>query len=194
MESLWREYKADVRRTFLRPPTTFWIAFGPILHAGLRAVLIYRIAHRFYRVRALRFVSSILKRIAFAVSGAEIHPSARFGPGLHLPHPLGIVIGPGVTADGEATIFQGVVLGPRGSDPTKVPHLGLHTFVYPGALVLGDVDVGPRTQIGANVVVMRSLPAGTTVLPPEPIILERLSFGLRFESPSEVSQEAEAVK
>ena len=57
--------------------------------------------------------------------------------------------------------------------------------MYPGARILGRVDIGARAQVGPNCVIYRSLEPGTTVLPPEPMVLEGLSFTLRFESDAE---------
>ena len=47
--------------------------------------------------------------------------------------------------------------------------------------------IGARTQIGPNAVLYRDVPEGSTVLPPEPTVLEGLSFGLRFDC-SEAAQ------
>jgi serine O-acetyltransferase len=183
---LWREYRADLEKTWGRPAGLARTLFAPCSHAGVRAALLHRIAHRCHR-GALRGCSALLRRLATALTGAEIHPAAAIGPGLHLPHPAGVVIGAGVVIDGPATIFQQVTLGPRGGGAEDCPRLGSFVAVYPGARILGRVDIGARAQIGPNCVIYRSLPAGTTVLPPEPVVLEGLSFTLRFESEGELA-------
>ena len=186
-QSWWSQYRADVERTYEAPPTLLRSIAGFLFHAGLRATLLHRIAHRFWRRRALRPLAAVLKRAGTALTGAEIHPAAQLGGGVHLPHPTGVVIGPTVVIQGPATIFQQVTLGPRGAAgaPGSGPRLGPYTSIYPGARVLGAIQLGARVQVGPNCVVYRSLADGTTVLPAEPTVLEGLSFTLRFETEGE---------
>jgi serine O-acetyltransferase len=184
MAELWREYRADLEKTWGAPPGVVRTLLAPWGHPGVRAALLHRIAHRLHR-GPLRPVAAILRRVSTALTGAEIHPAASIGPGLHLPHPRGVVIGAGVIIDGPATIFQSVTLGPRGGPADECPRLGSYAAVYPGACVLGAIEIGARAQIGPNCVIYRSLPAGTTVLPPEPVVLEGLSFTLRFKTDGE---------
>jgi len=185
MSDLWCEYRADLEKTWGTPPRAGRALVAPWTHAGIRAALLHRFAHRCHRRAWLRPLAALLRRISTALTGAEIHPAAAIGPGLHLPHPQGVVIGGGVVIEGPATIFQQVTLGPRGGSAADCPRLGSFAAVYPGARVLGAVEIGARAQIGPNCVVYRSLPAGTTVLPPEPVVLEGLSFTLRFRSERE---------
>jgi serine O-acetyltransferase len=184
MPTLWREYRADLEKTWGSPPVFGRALVAPWCHAGVRAALLHRIAHRLHR-GWLRPLAALLRRVSTALSGAEIHPAAAIGPGLHLPHPQGVVIGAGVVIDGPATIFQQVTLGPRGGPADECPRLGSFVAIYPGARVLGAIEIGARAQVGPNCVIYRSLPAGTTVLPPEPVVLEGLSFTLRFRSEGE---------
>ncbi len=186
MPRWWRSYLGDVERTYEVRASLFRALLG-ICHPGLRACLAYRLAHIFWSAPGLRPFSWLFKRLGLALSGAEIHPAAAIGPGLHLPHPTGVVIGPTVVIDGPATVFQQVTLGPRGASgaPGSGPRLGPYASIYPGARVLGKIRIGARAQVGPNCVIYRSLPDGTTVLPPEPMVLEGLSFTLRFETEGE---------
>ncbi|MCI0650273.1 MAG: serine O-acetyltransferase [Planctomycetes bacterium] len=181
---LWHEYRTDVGRTYSDRRPALWRCFAaPFIHAGVRATLLYRVAHRCTRWAVLRPLAALLKRAARIASGCEIHPAARLGPGIHLPHPLGIVIGPTVVIEGPATIFHDVTLGARGAAANENgPRIGPYAFIYAGARVLGDLTLGERCQIGPNCVIYRDLPAGSTVLPAEPLVLEGLSFSLRFDA------------
>ncbi len=193
MAALLRAYMGDIARTYGKAPNLALAAMA-LAHVGLRAMLCYRLANACRRHRLTRPLAALLKRIGRVVSGAEIHPAARIGPGVHLPHPAGIVIGPTVKIEGECTIFQHVTLGPRttGDDPEDGPTLCKHVFVYPGAKILGKVRIGSRTQIGPNCVVFKDIPEGSTVLPPEPMVLEGLSFKLRVQ-PSEQRAHEESI-
>ncbi len=181
--TLWKELREDARRTYAGAPERFWHPLlGPVVHPGLRATLLYRIAHRLTRLASTRPFAALLERVSRAMTGCDLHPEARIGGGLHLPHPIGIVVGPTVEIAGPATLFQQVTIGARGGARTRGPRLAPYTFVYAGARILGDLEIGERTQIGPNCVIYRDLPAGSTVLPPEPRVLEGLSFSLRFSA------------
>lgn len=180
-ESFWRELAADARRTYADSRPSLWhVTLGPLVHPGLRAAVCYRIAHRLHRFRAVRPLACILKRVGRLVSGSDLHPEARLAGGLHLPHPIGVVVGPTVETLGPATIFQDVTIGARAGEGGRGPRLGPYTFVYPGARILGGVEVGERTQVGPNCVIYHDLPPCSTVLPPEPRVLAGLTFSLRF--------------
>src|SRR5690348_5116154 len=60
-----------------------------LLHPGVMAVLIFRLAsfcHRYY----LRPISRLLYILNVILFGVELMPSARIGPGLAMPHPVGV--------------------------------------------------------------------------------------------------------
>ena len=62
-------------------------------------------------------------------------------------------------------IRQGVTLGIRHMDtPFDAPVLGRRVNLGAGAKVLGKVAVGDNAAIGANSVVLRDVPAGSTAV------------------------------
>jgi serine O-acetyltransferase len=101
-------------------------------------------------------LASVIKYVNTVITGADIALRARIGPGLKLFHPSGVVIGPGCVIGARCTIMQGVTLG-RGAEGS--PELGDDVFVGPGAKVFGGLTVGDRSVIGANAVVLDSIPA-----------------------------------
>lgn len=179
-----REWRQDIEQSIGRPPKWRHLLVCPLVYPGVTAATCYRIARFFYQ-RRCGLMASLFKRLGWRLTGAEISPAADLAGGLRLPHPIGIVIGPGVRTEGTCTIFQSVTLGARRADAwdSDSPTLGPQTFVYGGARVLGSIRVGERSQIGPNCVVFKSLPDGTTVLPPEPRTFEGLSFSLRQTAP-----------
>lgn len=173
-------WRMDLEQSIGRRPAWYhgWVC--PLVYPGVTAIACYRIA-RFFYVRRVRWMSSLFKRLGWRLTGAEISPAADLAGGLRLPHPLGVVVGPGVRTEGTCTIFQSVTLGARRADAwdSDSPTLGDQTYIYGGARVLGAIRIGERSQIGPNCVVFKSLPDGSTVLPPEPRTFEGLSFSLR---------------
>jgi serine O-acetyltransferase len=92
---------------------------------------------------------------------------ARLGGGLILPHPLGIVIGPGVEVGPRAWIFQHATLG---GSPGRdgMPRVGPDARIWPGAVLAGPIEVGANVVIGANAVVTVDVPDRTLVRVPPP--------------------------
>jgi serine O-acetyltransferase len=99
--------------------------------------------------------------------GIECTARCSIGPGLLLPHTSGTVIGANLIGN-NATIFQGVTLGALIADfdfdPTKRPTIGDDVTVGAGAKVLGGVHVASRATIGANAVVLMSIPEGAVAV------------------------------
>jgi serine O-acetyltransferase len=112
---------------------------------------------------ALAHLLSYLNQIIF---GIEISPRCMIGPGIFFPHTSGTVIGASKIGKG-VTIFQGVTLGARQVDMkydlALRPELGDFVVVGAGAKVLGGITLGDNVRVGANSVLLRSVPANATV-------------------------------
>jgi serine O-acetyltransferase len=94
--------------------------------------------------------------------GCSIASTARLHGGVVLPHPQGIVIGPGAVVGPGAWIFQNVTIG---GAPGKVglPRVGADARIYCGAVLTGPIAVGDNVMVGANAVVARDVPGRTLV-------------------------------
>ena len=106
---------------------------------------------------------SYLNQIIF---GIEISPKCMIGPGIFFPHTSGTVIGASKIGRG-VTIFQGVTLGAKQIDMkydlALRPELGDFVVVGAGAKVLGGITLGDNVRVGANSVLLQSVPANATV-------------------------------
>jgi len=136
-----------------------------LLVPGYNAVVSYRLI-RFFRHPTFKLLRLLIQRCSRKYSGAEIHPESRIGPGLELPHPNGVVIGAGVIIGEDVTIYQQVALGGRGKDGFKAsasdyPQIDSLVTVYAGAKVLGAIRIGSGSQVGANAVVLKDVPANS---------------------------------
>jgi serine O-acetyltransferase len=91
------------------------------------------------------------------VYGCAISPSARLYGGLILPHPQGLVIGPGAVVGPFSYVFQNVTVG---GVPGRegLPRVGRSARIYPGAVLTGPIVVGDNVMIGANAVVDTDVP------------------------------------
>ncbi len=134
------------------------------LYHGLRATIYYKIAHWLYGHRRY-FLARALSQRAKRKTGIEIHPAAQIGRRLVIDHGEGIVIGATVIIGDDCLLYQGVTLGGTGlSEGKRHPTLGNNVMVGSGAKILGPFTVGDNARIAANAVVLRQVPANSTVV------------------------------
>lgn len=160
--SLYSLILADLARLHPRQPLIVGFVEHFILSASFSTVVMHRItAWSFTRGVVLRVFAYLLSRLNIACSACHLHPKSRMGGGLSLPHPTAVVIGEGVTAGENVTIYQSVTLG-IGSDG-GYPSIGSGVTIYPGAVVVGAITIGDGAIIGANSFVASSVEPGAVV-------------------------------
>jgi serine O-acetyltransferase len=127
-----------------------------LLYQGLHAVWMHRAAHALY-LRGLRVPARAVSQLSRFLTGIEIHPGARIGPGVFIDHGMGVVIGETAEVGHDVTIYQGVTLGGTGKQGGKRP-----------------LTVGDDAKIGAGSIVIRDVPPRTTVVgnPGRPVIVD----------------------
>jgi serine O-acetyltransferase len=135
-----------------------------LTYSGLHALWSHRIAHRLYKhhwYSLARFISQVTRTI----TGIEIHPGATIGERFFIDHGMGVVIGETCEIGNDVVIYQGVTLGGTGKEKGKRhPTIGNNVVISSGAKVLGSFTVGDNARIGANAVVLREVPANSTVV------------------------------
>jgi serine O-acetyltransferase len=96
---------------------------------------------------------------------------------LFLPHPFGIVIHNNARIGVDVVIGHQVTLG--GRDLTcAAPLLEDGVYVGAGAKILGGVRIGRGATVGANAVVTKDVPAGTTVVGANRFLSKRSAYAL----------------
>lgn len=154
----------DLHAVFERDPaaTSRWEVL--LAYSGFHALLIHRLAHWLWR-KNIPIIPRLISQLARWVTGIEIHPGAQIGRGFFIDHGMGVVIGETAVIGDFVTLFQGVTLGGTGKERGKRhPTLGNHVVVGAGAKVLGNITIGDFVKIGANSVVLRSVPSNSTVI------------------------------
>lgn len=156
--------KSDVRAVFDNDPAArsrFEVIFT---YSGLHAIWSHRIAHTFYN-RGWFTLARIISQMNRFFTGIEIHPGARIGKRLFIDHGMGVVIGETCEIGDDVVIYQGVTLGGSGKEKGKRhPSIGNNVVIGSGAKILGSFKVGDQCNIGANSVVLREVPDGSTVV------------------------------
>lgn len=135
-----------------------------LLYPGPKAIGFHRVSHFLYGIK-LFFLARLVSEISRWITGIEIHPGAKIGKRLVIDHGMGVVIGETTEIGDDCVIFHGVTLGGLKFDPIKRhPTVGNQVLIGTGAKVLGPIQIGDGSKIGANSVVTKDVPAGATVV------------------------------
>jgi len=135
-----------------------------LLYQGLHALVAYRTANFFYRIKFF-FLARLISQLARWATGIEIHPGAKIGKSFFIDHGMGVVIGETAIIGDSVLLYQGVTLGGTGIEHGKRhPTIGNNVVIGAGAKVLGNITIGDNSYIGSNAVVIKDVPANSTVV------------------------------
>jgi cysteinyl-tRNA synthetase len=150
--------KRDLRAVFERDPAARNIIEVILTYPGFHAILIHRISHALWKLK-IPLIPRLLSHISRFFTGIEIHPGAKIGAGFFIDHGMGVVIGETAEIGENCLLYQGVTLGGTGKEKGKRhPTLGNNVVVGAGAKILGPIRIGNGVKIGANSVVLKSIP------------------------------------
>ena len=133
-------------------------------YPGLHALMAHRLNHWLWR-HGLKWLARMLSHVARWLTGIEIHPGAQIGRRFFIDHGMGVVIGETTVIGDDCTLYHGVTLGGTSwSAGKRHPTLGNDVVVGAGAKILGPITIGADSRIGSNAVVLKDVPAGSTVV------------------------------
>jgi serine O-acetyltransferase len=154
----------DIRSVLERDPAARSALEIALLYPGLHALWAHRVAHALW-TRGFKLLARWISQLARGVTGIEIHPGAKIGAGFFIDHGMGVVIGETAEIGDNVTLYHGVTLGGTSLNKGKRhPTLEDNVVVGAGAKVLGAITIGAHSRIGANAVVVRSVPANSVVV------------------------------
>jgi serine O-acetyltransferase len=156
--------RADLSAVFERDPACHSYLEAFLYYKGFHALEAHRVANWLWRQdrkwMALFFQSRVSQ--LFAV---DIHPAAKMGRGIMLDHGTGIVIGETAVVEDDVSIMQDVTLGGTGKEAgDRHPKIRRGVLLSLGAKVLGNIEIGEYSRVGASSVVLKSVPAGCTAV------------------------------
>ncbi len=161
---LWRQIADDVRCVAARDPAAGSQLEIVLTYPGVHAVIWHRFAHRLWRA-GLGFPARFVSWFARALTNVDIHPAATIGERFFIDHGAGVVIGETAEIGDDVTLYHGVTLGGTSWSPGKRhPTLENGVLVGCGAKILGPITIGAGARIGANSVVVETVPPGMTVV------------------------------
>jgi serine O-acetyltransferase len=161
---LFMTMRRDVHAVFERDPAARSKLEVVLGYPGLHALWGHRIAHWLW-VHNHKLSGRLFSQGMRSLTGIEIHPGATIGQGLFIDHGMGVVIGETSEIGEDVTLYHGVTLGGTSLEKGKRhPTIGDRVVVGAGAKILGNITIGPDTRIGANAVVVKSVPANSVVV------------------------------
>lgn len=156
-------FRADLAAVFDRDPACTRYLEPFLYFKGFHALVAHRFAHALWshgRKDFALYLQSLASR-AFTV---DINPATRIGSGIMIDHGHAVVIGETAVIGDNVSILQGVTLGGTGKETgDRHPKIGDNVLIGAGAKVLGNIHVGNCSRIAAGSVVLREVPAKTTV-------------------------------
>ena len=162
--SFFTKIKSDISAANERDPAARNILEILINYPGFHAIFWHRIASILWGI-GLRLIARIISNILRTLTGIEIDPAARIKEGFFIDHGMGVVIGETSEIGKNVTIYQGVTLGGVSANAGKRhPTIGDNVIVGAGSKILGPLNIGSNTKIGANSVVIDDIPENSTVV------------------------------
>lgn len=134
-----------------------------LAYPGLHAIWGHRMAHWLWN-HNLRTIARIWSNLTRSATGIEIHPGATIGRRFFIDHGMGVVIGETTIIGDDVMLYHDVTLGARSYQKGKRhPTIADGVIIGAGARVLGDVNIGTRAVIGANMVITKDVLARTNL-------------------------------
>ena len=156
--------KEDIRCALNRDPAARNMIEVLTNYSGLHAIWIYRVTHWMWQHKWF-FIARSLSQFARWATGVEIHPGAIIGRRFFIDHGMGVVIGETAEISDDVTLYHGVTLGGVSLEKGKRhPTLGEGVVVGAGAKILGAIEIGKDSRIGANAVVVKPVPPNSVVV------------------------------
>ncbi len=156
--------REDVQSVLDRDPAARSAAEVALLYPGVHAVWAHRVSSHLWKAGAF-LPARAVSQAARALTGVEIHPGATLGPRVFIDHGAGVVIGETAIVGSDVTIYHGVTLGGTSLNVGKRhPTVGDRVTIGAGAKILGDIEVGSDSRIGANAVLVRSVGSDSVVV------------------------------
>jgi serine O-acetyltransferase len=145
-----------------------WQTYGrDPLCPGMWVMLVYRFGRWRYTIpwRPLRVPFSFAYKLLFALSiiitGCELPCEATLGRRVRIDHPQGVVVSGDARLGDDVILRNGVTIGLRHTGKRGSPVIGNRVDIGAGAKILGEIQIGDDSGIGANAVVLKDVPAGS---------------------------------
>jgi len=155
--------RADIEAVVTRDPACRGYSQPLLYFKGFHSIQGYRVAHYYWQLDRTPLALFLQSRISEAF-GVDIHPAARMGKGLFFDHATSIVVGETTVVEDDFSMLHEVTLGGTGKQGgDRHPKVRKGVLIGAGAKVLGNVEIGEGAKIAAGSVVLKDVPAHSTV-------------------------------
>ena len=159
-QSFWYDVSHDMRLILsyegknLTPRNILWALFGCDAYMLLLTFRMRKLCRK-YHIPLVNRLLRLFQTLFYAIElGIDIHLSH----GVYFVHTVGTVVG-GDAVVGEGCVFFGNnTIGAARFQGS--PKLGRHVVIGAGVRVIGKIEVGDESYIGANAVVVDNIPSG----------------------------------
>ena len=165
VDAFFRTVREDIHAVRVGDPAARSKLSIVVNYSGLHAVWWHRLAHALWQRPGGKFAARAISQFNRFLSGIEIHPGATIGRRFFIDHGMGVVIGETAEIGDDVMLYHGVTLGGVSTKKVKRhPTVGDRVLIGAGAKLLGPIEVGDGSRIGANAVVTSSAPAGSVLV------------------------------
>jgi serine O-acetyltransferase len=162
--NIFKSLKNDLKSVFDRDPAARTVLELLFCYPGLHAIWSHRIAHWLW-IHQLKLIARWISHVNRFLTGIEIHPGAVIESGFFIDHGMGVIIGETAEVGRNVTLYHGVTLGGVSLEKGKRhPTIEDDVVIGAGAKVLGAITIGKGSRIGANAVVVKSVPPNSVVV------------------------------
>lgn len=155
--------RMDIRAINDRDPASNGFLSPFLYYKGFQALTAYRIAHFLWN-NGRREMALYLQSIISQIYAVDIHPAAQIGSGILADHATSIVIGETAVIEDGVSILHEVTLGGTGKiRGDRHPKVRRGVLIGAGAKILGNVEIGECSRVGAGSVVLQDVPPYVSV-------------------------------
>lgn len=130
---------------------------------GFQALQAHRLSHWLWN-NGRKSMAYLLQSRMTEVFAVDIHPAARIGKGIMFDHATSLVIGETAVVEDNVSILHEVTLGGTGKETgDRHPKVRKSVMIGAGAKILGNVEIGEGSKVGAGSVVLENVPPHYTV-------------------------------
>ncbi|MGQ7673356.1 serine O-acetyltransferase [Streptococcus suis] len=135
-----------------------------LTYPGVKALAAHRLSHWMWQ-NGFKLLARMHSQFWRFWTNIEIHPGAEIASGVFIDHGTGLVIGETAIVESGVMLYHGVTLGGTGKDTGKRhPTVRKGALVSAHAQVIGPVEIGENSKVGAAAVVLADVPADVTVV------------------------------
>lgn len=161
--SIGQAVRADLSATYERDPACTGYIEPFLYFKGFHALQGYRVAHHLWSTNR-RYLAMLIQSIISEKLAVDIHPAALIGKGIMIDHASGVVVGETAVIEDGVSLLHGVTLGGTGKEGgDRHPKVRAGTMIGAGAIILGNIEIGRCSRVGAGSVVLEDVPENTTV-------------------------------